>query len=139
MSRQEKVEALMSAFLQLKRSMNRQLVEADTCAATPVQTEILVRISKGEQRTADIALSMQASASAVTQHVNQLVDFGFVKKTESPTDKREHILSLTVAGTHVINTKLQFMRKRVEHLVSTLTDKELDEFIKISNKIANVK
>lgn len=139
MSRQEKIEALMNAFLQLKRSMNRRLVEADTCAATPVQTEILIRISKGEVRTADIAVAMQASASAVTQHVNQLVDYGFVKKTESLNDKREHILTLTVAGNHVINTKLQFMRERVEHLVSTLTDKELDEFIKISNKIAEIK
>ena len=58
MSRQDKIEALMKAFLQLKRSMNRHMVEADNCAATPVQTEILIRISKGEVRTADIASGM---------------------------------------------------------------------------------
>lgn len=129
----------MKAFLQLKRSMNRQMVEADNCAATPVQTEILIRISKGEVRTADIASGMQASPSAVTQHVNQLVEYGFVTKTESPHDKREQILTLTVAGKHVIDTKLQFMRQRVEHLVATLTDEELDQFIRISNKIADIK
>jgi DNA-binding MarR family transcriptional regulator len=139
MSRQEKIEALMEAFLQLKRSMNKQLVEADTCVATPVQTEILVRVSRGEKRIADIAIAMQSSASAVTQHANQLVDAGFLKKTESAHDKREHVLGLTIAGKHVIETKLQFMRSRVEHLVATLSDKELDEFIKISNKIADVK
>ncbi len=139
MSRQDKIEALMKAFLQLKRSMNRQMVEADNCAATPVQTEILIRISKGEVRTADIASGMQASPSAVTQHVNQLVEYGFVTKTESPHDKREQILTLTVAGKHVIDTKLQFMRQRVEHLVATLTDEELDQFIRISNKIADIK
>jgi len=139
MSRQEKIEALMGAFLQLKRSMNRQLVEADACVATPVQTEILGRISRGEVRTADIAASMQSSASAVTQHINQLVESGFVKKTESPHDKREQILSLTVAGSHVIETKLHFMRDRVTHLVATLSDEELDQFIRISNKIAEIK
>jgi DNA-binding MarR family transcriptional regulator len=139
MSRQEKIESLMNAFLQLKRSMNRQLVETDACPATPVQTEILVRVSKGEVRTADIAIAMHASASAVTQHVNQLVEAGFVKKTESAQDKREQILSLTVSGKHVIDTKLKFMRSRVELLVATLTDQELDQFISISNKIADVK
>lgn len=139
MSRQEKIDTLMKAFLQLKRSMNRQLVESDACTATPVQTEILIRVSKGEKRLADIAASMHASASAVTQHVNTLVESGFLVKIESLQDKREQVLSLTIAGKHVIDTKLQFMRSRVERLVTTLTDEELDQFIRISNKIADVK
>lgn len=139
MDRQDKIEALMRAFLQLKRSMNRELIGTDACIATPVQTEILGMISHGTVRVADIAGVMQASASAVTQHVNQLVQGGFVTKTESTHDKREQILGLTVAGKQVIELKIQFMRNRVKHLVSNLTDEELDEFIKLSNKIAEIK
>lgn len=135
MSREEKIAALMTAFLQLKRSMNRQLIEGDTCSATPVQTEILMRIARGADRASDVAAGMGATASAVTQHVNQLVEHGFVKKAESLHDKREIILSLTTAGRHVIDTKQRLMRARVEQLVAALTDTELDQFIAISNKI----
>lgn len=137
MNRETKITALMDAFLQLKRSMNRQLIETDACTATPVQTEILALIEKGEKRASDIAHAMGASASAVTQHINLLVEHGFVKKTESTTDKRELLLSLTVAGSHVIKTKRQLMRLRAESLVAVLTDEELDQFIQISNKIAS--
>jgi DNA-binding MarR family transcriptional regulator len=138
MSRAEKIEQLMKAFFQLKRSMNRQLVEVDSCSATPVQTEIMARIKRGETRTADIADAMQASASAVTQHVNQLVESGFVIKTESTHDRREFILSLTPVGKTIIDKKMESMRKRVESIVTNLTDDELDEFIRISNKIAEI-
>lgn len=136
MSREEKITALMDAFMQLKRSMNRQLIEVDACAATPVQTEILARIARGENKAGDIAAAMGASASAVTQHVNQLVDHGFVNKKESLADKRELILHLTVAGKHVIEMKQRLMLGRVENIVGALTDDELDQFIAISNKIA---
>lgn len=135
MTRDDKIEQLMGAFLNLKRSMMRRMVDADECAATPVQTEILILISKGESRISDIANTIQASNSAVTQQVNQLVDGGFVIKTESTQDKREQLLKLTTAGKHVIDTKLQLMRERVERLVVNLTDDELDHFIYLSNKI----
>jgi len=79
---------------------------------------------------------MHATPSAITQHLNALVDQGFVKKTDSVADKRQTRLSLTTAGTHVIEVKQQFMRKRIEQLVETLTDEELDQFIAISKKIA---
>lgn len=135
MTRDDKIEQLMGAFLNLKRSMTRRLVDSDACAATPVQTEILILISKGEARISDIANVIQASNSAVTQQVNQLVEGGFVNKTESVLDKREQLLKLTVAGKHVIEIKLQLMRERVERLVENLTDEELDQFIFLSNKI----
>lgn len=137
MGRQKKIDALMKAFLQLKRSMNKQMVEADTCTATPVQTEILAIISgKNSLRAADIAKSMNTSPSAITQHINQLTESGFVKKYESEDDKRQTLLSLTVAGMHVIKTKQELMRTRVERLVDSLSNAEIDEFIKISKKIA---
>lgn len=136
-NREAKITMLMDAFLQLKRSMNRHLIESDACTATPVQTEILSRIARGEDRASDIAAAMGASASAVTQHINQLVEHGFVKKTESPNDKRELVLHLTTAGRHVIETKQQLMRARIERVVAALTDEELDQFIAIANKIAH--
>lgn len=139
MTRQDKIEQLMGSFLHLKRSMNRQLVGSDHCTATPVQIGILLIISKGETRISDIATIIQASTSAVTQQVNQLVDGGFVKKTESEHDKREQILVLTIAGKHVIDMKLKLMRDRVEQLISDLTDEEIDKFVEISNKIADTK
>jgi DNA-binding MarR family transcriptional regulator len=137
--RLEKVDVLMAAFLQLKRSMTRQMIGNDACSATPVQTEILEHISHGAERVADIAAIMQASSSAVTQHINQLVRAGFVTKTESAQDKREQLLRLTIAGRHVIEMKKQLMRSRVEQLVSELTEEELEIFINISNKIAEIK
>lgn len=127
----------MNAFLQLKRSMTRHMVEADQCPATPVQVEILMRIAKGETKAANLATEMQASPSAITQHVNVLVEQGFVTKTSSAADKRQAELSLTAAGERVIEVKQAFMRKRVEQLVDKLTDQELDQFIAISKKIAN--
>jgi len=136
MSRQEKIAALMEAFMQMKRSMTRHMVESDTCPATPVQVEILIRIARGETKAANLAAEMHATPSAITQHLNALVDQGFVKKTDSVADKRQTRLSLTTAGTHVIEVKQQFMRKRIEQLVETLTDEELDQFIAISKKIA---
>lgn len=137
MSRQEKIAALMDAFMQMKRSMTRHMVEADTCPATPVQVEILIRIARGETKAANLAAAMHATPSAITQHVNALEEQGFVKKTVSKADKRQTELSLTTAGKHVIEVKQQFMRKRVEQVVEALTDEELNQFIAICKKIAN--
>lgn len=134
-NRQDKIEKLLGTFLNLKRSMMRQLVHADKCAATPVQIEILILVSKAEARISDIANSIQASNSAVTQQVNQLVESGFVRKQESRHDKREQLITLTHAGKIVIDTKMQLMRERVERIVVNLTDDELDQFIYLSNKI----
>ena len=137
MSRQQKIDALMKAFLQLKRSMNKQMVEADKCTATPVQTEILSIIaSRHTIKAVDLAKKLNTSASVITQHVNQLEESGFIKKTESSEDKRQTIISLTSAGKHVIDIKQQLMRNRVEGLVDSLTNDELDEFVKLSKKIA---
>lgn len=136
MSRNEKIEALTRAFLQLKRSMNKQLAESDACMATPVQIEILSLILSGEDKLADIAEKIQTSPSAVTQQVNQLAELGFVEKTRSNKDRRETPLALTAAGKQAINAKKELMRLRIEQLVNNLSDDELEQFTIISNKIA---
>ncbi len=137
MSRQEKIAALMEAFMQMKRSMHRHMVEADASPITPAQVEILIRIARGETKAANLATEMHATPSAITQHINALEEHGFVKKTGSKNDKRQTDLSLSVAGKHVIELKQQLMQQRISELVEVLTDEELDQFIAISRKIAN--
>lgn len=136
MNRQDKIQAMMDVFLQMKRSVHRQLMAADACSATPVQTEILALVSGGTDRVADIAQAIQATPSAVTQQVNQLVETGLIAKTDSAADRRQQHLSVTTVGHNVLATKRRLMHARLEHIVDVLTDEELDQFIAISKKIA---
>ena len=137
MSRQEKIAELIDAFMQMKRSVHRHMVDGDASPITPAHFEILIRIARGETKAANLALELHATPSAITQHINALEEQGFVKKTVSATDKRQTDLTLSVVGKHVIELKQQLMQQRITQLVEVLTDEELDQFIAISRKIAN--
>lgn len=137
MSRQVKITELIDAFMQMKRSVHRHMVDGDASPITPAHFEILIRIARGETKAANLALELHATPSAITQHINALEEQGFVKKTVSATDKRQTDLTLSVAGKHVIELKQQLMQQRITQLVEVLTDEELDQFIAISRKIAN--
>ena len=137
MSRQEKIAELIDAFMQMKRSVHRHMVDGDASPITPAHFEILIRIARGETKAANLATELHATPSAITQHINALEEQGFVKKTSSKNDKRQTDLSLSVAGKHVIELKQQLMQQRITQLVEVLTDEELDQFIAISRKIAN--
>lgn len=136
MNRDQKIADLTNMFIELKRSMHKRLEDGPyRWSVTPAQAEILIRIARGETRTADLATAMYASPSAVTQHINQLAEAGLVHKTVSPYDRREVVLSLTPTAKRVIQSRQKLLRQRVEKIVGILDDQELEQLVTIINKI----
>lgn len=85
----------------------------------------------------DIAQSMEMSSSAATQLVNGLVRAGYVTRKEDPKDRRLVQLELSPKGKkHIDATKEKRIAEMAE-IFDALTDKELDEFVRLHKKITS--
>jgi DNA-binding MarR family transcriptional regulator len=83
----------------------------------------------------DIAEAMEMSSSAATQLVDPLVQNGCVTRQEDPEDRRLVQLELSLKGKdHIAATKHNRINEMAD-IFDALTDKELEEFVRLFNKI----
>ncbi|MBI2600435.1 MarR family transcriptional regulator [Candidatus Daviesbacteria bacterium] len=83
----------------------------------------------------DIAEKLEMSSSAATQLVDSLVQSGFVTRQEDPADRRLVQLELSLKGErHIAATKNKRINEMAD-MFETLTDKELQEFVRLFKKI----
>lgn len=83
----------------------------------------------------DIAEKMEMSSSAATQLVDGLVQTGLVIRQEDPKDRRLVKLELSPKGRkHLATTKKKRIAEMAE-IFDALTDKELEEFVRLHKKI----
>jgi len=84
----------------------------------------------------DIAGMMEVSSSAATQLVDALVYDGFVVRREDPKDRRFVQLEVTSKGKrHITATKEKRIRE-MQGLFEAFSDKELEELLRLLNKIS---
>jgi len=83
----------------------------------------------------EIAKMLNVKKSTVSIAINQLIGLGIVSKIQSNTDKRFYFLQLTSKGKNIIKIHIKDHKNAIKQISKVLSQEEIDEFIKIINKI----
>ena len=89
----------------------------------------------GQVTMSSIAEFLHVPLSTATSIVDKLVENRILQRGVSPTDRRKVLILLDQGGQSAFDL---FLRMRVEmsdHMIGMLTEQEVDQFIKLINKI----
>lgn len=137
MNRDQKIDELFSVFIQFKRHVYRQVITQTQGELSVAQAEILIAIAKGTTRLKDIAHTQNITASAAAQQLKLLQAEDLVASTESPEDRRENLLSVTLKGQELLAKQRCIMKEKVKVYFEKLSDREIDNFISCMKKMIN--
>ena len=103
---------------------------------THLQADAMLYLQKHPNSTvSSLGKHLQLSSSAITQLVERLEKSGFIKREDSPDDRRIIVLSLTTKGDHVISHFHGERMKHMKKIVSLLPKKDAKELIRISSNL----
>ena len=136
MERRKILEGLSESFQQIKRHMFSAHKVGHRHHITPAQWMMLKIIDHQKKISLkDLAQHLCISSSASTQMIDGLVKEGYVMRKENPEDRRSVVLSLSKKA----QTKMTLLKKeafgKMEELFEALTDKELETYLKLNQKI----
>lgn len=83
----------------------------------------------------ELAKMLDVKKSTVSIQVNQLIDQDIVTKTQSNADKRQYFLQLTTYGEKIMEMHMQVHKSAIKQIIEILDPNEVEEFIKIIDKI----
>lgn len=99
------------------------------------QVSVLYKLSQGPATMGDLSDYTLSDKASVTRTVSLLEKAGFVKRTQSPEDRRVIVIELTSKG-KVLAQKAQHIRNSIgQKLNESLSDKERKQFISLVHKI----
>ncbi len=84
-----------------------------------------------------LAKSLALTPSAATTLVNKLIRQKLVRRNTDPKDRRVTHLSLTPAGTKLLQSRLDAMAKWLEHLVNPLSSSEQKHLIRLIERLVD--
>jgi len=97
-------------------------------------------IHKNEDiNVSEISKSIDLKKSTVSIAINQLINLGIVNKIQSTEDKRFYFLKLTSKGNEIIKMHKQVHKNTIKKILKILNPEEVENFIKIVDKIATIK
>ena len=104
------------------------------------KTALLYRINHKNKGISISELSriLDVNKSTVSVAINQLIDLNIVIKKQSKNDKRFYYLELTPKGEDIIIKHMQVHKDTIKKILDILNQEEVDNFIKIINKIQNL-
>lgn len=82
-----------------------------------------------------IAKMLDVKKSTVSIAINHLINQGIVTKSQSSTDKRQYFLQLTSKGENIMEIHMKVHKDAIKQILEILNLHEVDEFIKIIDKI----
>lgn len=138
--RSELIERLQENFQSIRRKlMSKDMAKAhkDLCDITPSQWGVLRVIHQKERvSTKELAAHLDISSSAATQLVDALVHNGHLKRSGNPDDGRSQYIELSPATHKRMKVLRRMHLERLSEIFSTLSDKELAAYLKLSDKVA---
>lgn len=137
MNRKKTIEEIFESFGHVKRSFSEKGHEhTKIMPVTFTQAHVLHLVKKNTgSGIKEIANCLGITSSATTQLVDGLVKKGYLKRTDSLSDRRALKLELTKkAKDHFVFLRSHIL-KRVSFLFSSLSDQELQTFLKLCQKI----
>ena len=86
----------------------------------------------------EISKTLELKKSTVSIAINQLMELEIVSKIQSNTDKRFYFIKLTTKGKDIMKMHKQVHQNTIKKIINILNPEEVDSFIKIVDKIADL-
>jgi DNA-binding MarR family transcriptional regulator len=116
-SREELVDALLSASRAMVALAARSLANLDAEVTLPQYRALVVLASRGPQRVVDISTELGVNPSTGTRMCDRLARKGLIRRARSGSDRRALRLSLTAAGRSLVEEVTERRRDELERLV----------------------
>lgn len=111
------MRSLLRAYYWMDESMQNGLIQAGLAPRTRTQTMILVNISNGVMRAAELARILGVSRQAIQQQINELELEDLVIQVPDPDDRRAHRILFSEKGAYFMQIALGGLRN-AEQLLS---------------------
>lgn len=119
-SRDEVIEALLTASRALVAIAGRCLAELDADVTMAQSRALIVLASRGPQRIIDIAADLAVAPSTATRMCDRLVRKGLMRRSRRAADRREVRLSLTPAGRDLVTDITRRRRAELARVVQAI-------------------
>jgi DNA-binding MarR family transcriptional regulator len=114
------MRGLLRAYHWMDESLQNGLQQAGYRPRTRTQTMILIHISNGVTRAAELARALGVSRQAIQQQINDLEADDLVTQIPDPADKRANRIVFSERGSALINQALQTLRSSEQTLAMRL-------------------
>ena len=118
------VERTLAAFeVFQQRLLTIHAVDFAALDFTMAQAKLLyVVMAAGELHLSDIARRLGVTASTASGAVDHLVDKGFLTRTEDSTDRRQVRISVTPAGSQILERMRELSTRQLRRLLDLVDD-----------------
>lgn len=99
----------------------------------------VIKNQNGEVIAGDISSKLNISTARVAVALNTLSRKKYITKYKSLTDLRKTVVSLTPLGKEALERREDEINSLIESLLINLSDEEIEQLIKIINKIKESK
>lgn len=114
------MRGLLRAYYWMDESLQNGLQRAGYKPRTRTQTMILIHISNGVTRAAELARALGVSRQAIQQQINDLQEDDLVTQIPDPTDKRANRIVFSEKGSALINQAMETLRGAEQTLAMRL-------------------
>lgn len=114
------MRGLLRAYYWMDESLQNGLIEAGFQPRTRTQTMILINISNGITRAAELARVLGVSRQAIQQQINELERDELVTQIPDPEDRRANRIVFSERGSRLINAALTTLRSAEQSLAMRL-------------------
>ncbi|MEM1230545.1 MAG: MarR family transcriptional regulator [Pseudomonadota bacterium] len=110
------MRSLLRAYYWMDESLQNGLQRAGYAPRTRTQTMILINISNGITRAAELARVLGVSRQAIQQQINELERDELVTQIPDPDDRRANRIVFSEKGSQLINAALESLREAEQTL-----------------------
>lgn len=114
------MRGLLRAYYWMDESLQNGLIQAGFQPRTRTQTMILINISNGITRAAELARVLGVSRQAIQQQINELERDQLVTQIPDPEDRRANRIVFSERGSELINAALANLRQAEQALAMRL-------------------
>jgi len=118
-------QMLMRAFLWVDEGLQNRLQSRGWPAISRAQSLVFVNVGEGVLRPSEIAQRMGVTRQAVHQTISELVQSGFLKLENDPTDKRAKVVGFTAEGLKLAYDALKSLREVEAELAARLGEESV--------------
>lgn len=127
------IDGLVSAFLAASRvlmALSARSISAVDETITLTQFRTLVVLERlGQINLQTLADDLCVNASTAMRMIDRLIVAGLVTREESPTSRREVVLTLTVEGARIVSQVMTLRRGEISRIVTTMQPERLAELV----------
>lgn len=126
-------------FFEIIAKRKKTLVEIPlNCSQGETGTLLYLTFMKNSISSSELAENLNVSLPRITSVLNSLEAKKLVEKRIDSEDKRKTIVEITPVGKELVLSKKQEAVEKIEKIIKKLTEEEINQYIRISQKIGNI-